>query len=213
MVLLIGEQKSKGLFWTPIKTSLLSSVAIAGKTREFRKMKRNGITTLFVVLLFPLVFASSDVCPDVKTCITTLGQAFTSLCNETIPALPCSCPVEWESSDLIQLGTINMGSTSTQSFVIPSSSVPSTAREVLVYVYAYMGTSQDVFAQMKIYTESSPTRKFVKYLALKAYNQNAYAVASDNMFFPMPSNRRVYVMLSRTLSGYVFGYVNIIGYR
>ena len=154
----------------PIKTSLLSSVAIAGKTRELRKMKRNGITTLFVVLLFPLVFASSNVCPDVKTCITTLGQAFSSLCNETIPALPCSCPVEWESFDMIQLGTINMQSTSTQSFVIPSS-VPSTAREVLVYVYAYMGGSQDVFAQMKIYTESSTTRKFVKYLALKAYNQ------------------------------------------
>ena len=47
---------------------------------------------------------------------------------------------------MTSLGTINMQSTSTQSFVIPTT-VPATAREVLVYVYVIMGTSQDIFFQ------------------------------------------------------------------
>lgn len=154
----------------------------------------------------------TEVCPSVHTCLTTLTQAFDTLCNETMPPPPCTCPVEWESFNMIQLGSINMRSTSTQSFVIPTA-VPSTAKEVLVYVYTYMGASQDSSAHLKVYTESSPTRRFEKYLAIKTYNQGAYATASDNMFFPMPSNRRVYVSLSRALTGNVWGYINVIGYR
>ena len=128
------------------------------------------------------------------------------------PPSPCTCPVEWESFNIVRLGSINMRSTSTQSFVIPTA-VPSTAKEVLVYVYTYMGYSVERDAHLKIYTESSPTRRFEKYLAIKTYKQDAYATASDNMFFPMPSNRRVYVSLSRALTGNVLGYINVIGYR
>ena len=176
-------------------------------------MTQNRITTLVVVLLFPLVFAqSNEVCPDVKTCLKILGQAFDTLCDDTTNVPQCSCPVEWESFNMIQLGTINMGTTGTQSYVIPST-VPSTAREVLVYVYINMGRSQDLFGQIKIYTESSPTRRFEKYLAIKTYNQEAWSTASDNMFFPMTSNRRVYVRLTRTFPGNVHGTVNVIGYR
>lgn len=179
-------------------------------------MERIEITTLLALLISPLVLGqNSDVCPNVQTCLTALSQAFTTLCNgnETVPTSSCSCPVEWESLDLIELGTINMGSTSTQTFVIPPA-VPSTAREVLVYVFAHKGYLQKVKGQMKIYTESSPTRRFEKYLAIHTYGQSAVSTVSENMFFPMPSNRRIYVRLTCAISGTnVEGSVNVIGYR
>ena len=168
-------------------------------------------STYFVVGIAGLVllvyFAPADNNSREGTGFTNFTKSITLMWRGSLQRR-----VEWVSFDMIQLGTINMQCTSTQSFVIPSS-VPSTAGEVLVYVYAYMGHSQDLLAQMKIYTESIPTRRFEKYITIKTYSQEAYTVASDNMFFPMPSNRRVYVMLSQTLPGNVHGYVNIIGYR
>ena len=176
-------------------------------------MCRIEVRMLILVLLAPVVFSQdTEVCPNIQSCLTTLTTAFNTFCNVNTTPAPCSCPVEWESMTMTSLGTINMQSTSTQSFVIPTT-VPSTAKEVLVYTYVNKGTSQEVFCNMKIYTESSPTRRFEKYLPIKTYNQNAYSTVSENMFFPMPSNRRIYVSLSRTHPGHVFGRVNIIGYR
>ena len=165
------------------------------------------------ILLSPLVLGqNSTVCTNIESCLTTLSQGFTTLCNGTIPTPSCSCPVEWESFNMVDLGAINMASTSTQTYTLPDA-VPTTAKQVLVYVFAYMGYSQDLLAHLRIYTESSPTRRFEQYLLIKTYNQDAYGTSSANIFFPMPSNRRVYVNLSRTLPGNVFGRVSVIGYR
>ena len=145
-----------------------------------------------------------------NTHLTALTAAFNALCNvNTSPAQSCNCPVEWESFDMIRLGPINMQSNSIQSFVIPAA-VPSTAREVLVYVYIY---KENYFSNMKIYTESSPTRRFEKYLTIRTRPQNVLATVSENMFFPMPSNRRVYVRLPNAHPRNIDGFVNIIGYR
>ena len=120
--------------------------------------------------------------------------------------------VEWVSLPLTQIGIVNMLTTSTQSFIIPNT-VPATAKEVLVYSYVTMGTAANLFSQMKIYTEASTIQQFAMYLPIMTYDQNAYSTVSDNMWFPNPSNGRVYVQLSEPHAGYVYGYVNIIGYR
>ena len=143
---------------------------------------------------------------DIDTCIPTPAV------SPTVSPPEDSSPVEWEPLTLVQLGTINMLSTSTQSFIIPAS-FPTTAKEVLVYVYVTKGRSSSGFAQMKIYTEASSTRQFVKYLPIKTYNQGAYSTVSENMWFPLTTNRRIYVSVSDTLTGNIVGYVNIIGYR
>ena len=169
-----------------------------------------------IVLAAPMVLgqgSTATTCQNVNTHLTALTAAFNALCNvNTSPAQSCNCSVEWESISMTQIGTINVRSTNTQSFIIPNT-VPSTAREVLVYVYVIKGYSQEYFSQMKIYTESSPTRRFEKYLPIKTYHQDAYSTTSENMFFPMPSNRRVYIRLTNTHPENVHGYVNIIGYR
>ena len=168
---------------------------------------------LILVLLAPVVFSrGTGVCPNIQSCLTTLTTAFNTFCNVNTTPAPCSCPVEWESITMTELGTINMQSNSTQSFVIPSS-VPSTACEVLVYVYVFMGTAEEFYSHMKIYTESSPTRRFEKYLSLNTYPQSAISTVSENMFFPMPSNRQIYVSLSRSHPGNIGGHINLVGYR
>ena len=107
-----------------------------------------------------------------------------------------------------------MASTSEQSFIIPVSSIPTTAKEVLVYIYAIMGSSSDSISLMTIHTEISHTRKFKKYMPIKTYKQNAWSSVSENMWFPLTSNRRIYVSLSKATTGKnVHGYINVIGYR
>ena len=181
--------------------------------KQFFKVQ---VLLLIIVLAAPMVLgqeSTETTCQNVNTHLTALTAAFNDLCNvNTTPAQPCTCPVEWESFDMIQIGTINMQSTNTQSFVIPAA-VPSTATEVLVYVYVIKGNSESVSSNMKIYTESSPTRRFEKYLTIRTWSQNALATVSENMFFPMPSNRRVYIRLPNAHPRNVYGFVNIIGYR
>ena len=189
------------------------------------------------VFLFFVIFSVSsaiayDACTNIRHYLTQINDQVDQLCTTgtTLPTTPttpppttctppptpapvqeCMCPVEWESISLTRLGTINMGSTSTQSYTIPST-VP-TAKEVLVYIYVYMGTSSSLFSTMEVHTEVNTTRKFVKYLPLRTWSQNAISSVSENMWFPLTSNRRLYVKLSVALTGSLYGFVNIIGYR
>ena len=166
---------------------------------------------LLLLMAAPAVFATRiDVCPDVKECLNTLGNAFDTLCPGVEPPT-CSCSGEWEPVSLTRIGIVNMDSTSVQTFHIPSS-VPKTAKEVLVYVYAYLGYSEDLLGQMTIYTTIG-SKQFKKYLPIKTYNQEAWSSVSENMFFPMPSNRQIFVQLSRTFPGNANALVHVTGYR
>ena len=141
-----------------------------------------------------------------------LKTAFNSLCNSTA-ANPEPNPVEWNSVPLTQIGTINLRTTVTQSFPIPSI-IPDSAREVLVYVYIATGLNGNAFTHVKIFTEKSQDRRFEKYLSIQSYPQNGFAMVEDNMWFPMTQNRRVYVKLTTALSGdnFIRG-IFVIGYR
>ena len=115
---------------------------------------------LLPVLTHQLGDQSPDTCGNVNTHLTALTEAFNSLCvGNTLSSSSrsCTCPVEWESFDMVRIGTINMNSTDIQSFDIPAA-VPETACEVLVYVYVIKGTATEYSSNMKIYTESNMNR-------------------------------------------------------
>ena len=181
-----------------------------------RKMEDAGVVKgccAFLCILLAVHSAQAvctSECSTLQFCTTQLNASINRLCSTT--ASPGVNPVEWESISLTQIGVINMGSTVTQSFVIPTS-IPTTANEVLVYVYTILGNSVERFSTMKIYTELSNTRQFHKYLPVKTYDQSAYSTTAENMWFPLTSNRRIYISLSTALTGNVYGYVNMIGYR
>ena len=172
---------------------------------------------LIFLLAGPAVLAHStdneEACNDVQFYLNKLQQIYNYTCGSGTPPEPPLTPVEWESIEPTRIGRINMDSTSTQSFVIPSS-IPTTAREVLVYVHVLTGHKDDLFANLKVYTEASTTRQFIKYLPIRTYPQNAYSIVSENMWFPNPSNMRVYVSLSQSLgTDNISGVVKVIGYR
>lgn len=183
-------------------------------------MKAIGVKGYCAIVFISLLSAAlsagqnnSAECATIQFHLTQLNATIQRLCGGGVAPNPPAYQVEWESITLEQIGTINMASTFEQSFIIPSS-IPTTAKEVLIYVYAFMGTSSSRTSQMTIHTETSHTRKFKKYLPIRAYNQNAFSSVSENMWFPLTSNRRIYVSLSTALTGTnVFGYVNVIGYR
>ena len=67
---------------------------------------------------------------------------------------------------------------------------------------------------MSVYTEDSTTRQFIMYLPIHTFPQSAISTVSENMWFPNPSNMRVFVKLSVPLQGgNVGGFVLVTGYR
>ena len=139
-----------------------------------------------------------------------LTTAFNRLCNSTTG--PESNPVEWNSIPLTRIGDINTKTTATQTFQIPSI-IPQTAKEILVHAYIVGGNSSPALFHVKVFTEQSPTRRFEKYLYLQTWNQSAHTMTADNMWFPLTPNRRVYLSLSTTTVGFVWGHIYVIGYR
>jgi hypothetical protein len=100
----------------------------------------------------------------------------------------------------------------TSSFTIPTV-IPSSAREVLIYTsmfsaWSSVGPHQDV----KIFTQIGTT-PYEKYLHVYSAAQNAINTNSDNMWFPMPPNRRVYITVPRAHGSGTSVYLSAIGYR
>jgi hypothetical protein len=126
----------------------------------------------------------------------------------------CSCQVDptWTSISIRQIGSSTLRSVGTSSYVIPSS-IPSNAKEVLVYAEVLAGySSPDTLARLKLFTEEG-SKRYEQYILVHTYPQNAYSINSDNMWFPLMSNRRLYMYKPRVLGGNVIARVYVIGYR
>ena len=116
------------------------------------------------------------------------------------------------SLPLNEVGNINLGITTDQIFAIPAS-VPSDAKEVLVYVYTKIGGSSGGTTHIKVYTQKSEDVRFVKYLTTEGYGQNAHTFTANNMWFPLTIERLVHASVSNALSGNTASKIYVIGYR
>lgn len=83
-----------------------------------------------------------------------------------------------------------------------------------MYVYIQVGYSSPAneVTHVKIFTEDG-NKDYVKYIGLRTYGNRAWNTNSDNLWFPMPSNRRVYVGVSNAHGGNISGNLYVIGYR
>ena len=121
-------------------------------------------------------------------------------------------PFNWTSVPLTSIGTSNIKHAQTLSFTIPSV-IPSSAREVLVHAGVFSGTSnRGPYHDIKVFTQIGTTR-YEKYLLLYSWNQDAYNTNSDNMWFPMPPNRRVYLTVPAAHGDNAGARLFAIGYR
>ena len=119
----------------------------------------------------------------------------------------------WTSVEMTEIGHSHFRHRTTHAFSIPAV-IPTTAREVLVYAYVEDGAShpRDQVTHFKVFTEEVTT-KYIKYISIHAYNGDSWAYNSDNMWFPLTSNRRVYLEVPQVNSGNVKGTIYVTGYR
>ena len=157
-------------------------------------------------------------CSDLMEKVNALKKTLEEVCTENPPTTPtttelqCSCSVNWTSVPFAQIGTTNLKHAATLSFTIPSI-VPSSAREVLIHTAFSTGSSNNGPQQfIKIFTQIG-TAKYEKYLLMHSYPQNAINTNSDNMWFPMPPNRRIYLTLQTAVGHNSGAWLHAIGYR
>lgn len=120
----------------------------------------------------------------------------------------------WYSVSSTWIGSLGFHHAGTISFTIPSV-IPSSAKEVLIYARAWSAGRQNLHADMdiKIFTQRGITR-YEKYLYLIHNQYDAAIMNSDNMWFPMTPNRRLYVTIpiARLHSNSLI-YLSAVGYR
>ena len=133
-------------------------------------------------------------CPAVLAKVNELKSLVDSACADdpTLPALPCSCQSTWTSIPATSIGTSDLQHASTMTFTIPDL-IPHYANEVLIHAGVFSGRSnRGPYHDLKIFTQIGTTR-YEKYLMVYSWSQEAYNTNSDNMWFPMPPNHRVYL--------------------
>ena len=99
----------------------------------------------------------------------------------------------------------------THSINIPTSIVPDSAKEMLIYAYVYgRGTATyNTVTNLDFYVVQDGVTHLKRMFLYEVVNQ--YTVNSDNMWFPVPSNRLLYfnvphVFSQSTAYGYALGY-------
>ena len=125
----------------------------------------------------------------------------------TVQQCNCAGMAKWISVNKTTIGSSTLRQAATLTFIIPSI-IPYNASEVLIY-FVFQGTGGSVSLQdLKLFTQIGNTR-YERYLRIKSYRN----VNSDDMWFPMPPNRRVYLTTSLACTGNLEAKLFAIGYR
>ena len=147
-----------------------------------------------------------------------LKAALESMCRNSIPTSTpppiqqYNHPVNWTSVTKTSIGSSNLQHASTMTFTIPNI-IPSSASEVLIFVGAHSGYSgRGPYHDLKVFTQIGTTR-YEKYLTLFSWDQDAHNTNSENMWFPMPPNRRVYLTVPAAHGSNAGASLFAIGYR
>ena len=130
----------------------------------------------------------------------------------TLRAVQPSPLVNWTSVPITSIGSTNLRTPSTFSYTIPNV-IPSTAKEVFIFALVHSGGATPTVNQhVKIFTQEGSNR-YEQYLYIYTWNQAAINTNSDNMWFPMPSNRRIMMTVTRDQGTNCYAQMYAIGYR
>ena len=120
------------------------------------------------------------------------------------------CPYNWTSIPETYIGEAPLQHTSTVSYTIPRE-IPKDAKEVLIHagVYTRATYGGSSYYTVKFFTQIKSVR-YEKYILIYYGGVNTN---SDNMWFPMPPNRRIYIKTENTLGQHSGARLYAIGYR
>ena len=78
----------------------------------------------------------------------------------------------------------------------------------------YCGTAnRGTILHLKVFTQDGSNKRFEKYLYMHTWNQVAINTNSDNMWFPMPINRRIYMTVDMDAGPNCGAHLYAIGYN
>ena len=178
-----------------------------------------GMTITSCVLLLCLasmVFARPVITgkeiPAIDSAHTEWTEFEHGVSSIAIPTTPSFSTYNWTSVPITLFGDATLNQADTLSFTIPTI-IPTNAKEVLFHIGVLTGDDGDdgPLQNVRIFTQIG-LNTYDKYLMLHAYPQNAYNTNSDNMWFPMPPNRRIFLALATATRGSV-AQISAIGYR
>ena len=66
---------------------------------------------------------------------------------------------------------------------------------------------------VSIFTKDSPQRQYTQYMTTHIYPQSAHTYTTENMWFPLTTDRLVYVSIQNGLIGNSVSEIYVIGYR
>ena len=91
--------------------------------------------------------------------------------------------------------------------------VPDTATQFLIYATVYSGNTYgpSVFIDVSVFVYVDEKR-LAQHLYVTGYQQEAYSSNTDNMWFPVPSNKLIYVQVPVGVPGYAWFTLHAIGY-
>ena len=154
---------------------------------------------------------------------TSSGLPLTAVkSNQSVKETPggnSSSPITWTPVPMTVFGDINFQQTGVLVFPIPSE-IPSTAYEILVYAVVYAGNTRPKVHHdyIRIYTQEKSRQyaeapvQYSKYLGFAIYEQDAWSTNSENMWFPLTTDRQLYVEVYNAYDGNIEFSVSAIGY-
>ena len=154
-------------------------------------------------------------CKTVQAKLQGLQEAINTLCGEETNVTLPTVRSTWKSVAITHFGHTNLRHRGTFSYVIPSV-IPSTANNVLIYVTGACGHAPNhVVQHIKIFTQDGSDKHYEKYLYVESYRTVAANTNSENMWFPMPTSRRVFVVIngSDVGSNYCTFNLHVVGYN
>lgn len=171
----------------------------------------------FSLLLTIHADQEENTCTEVQQKLQTLSESVQDLCVSLSPPAQqqCDCghAVNWTSVSMTQIAYSQLRQTGTLVYDIPSV-IPSSAEEVLLLASVAVGRTgpSNSWHHIKIYTQQD-SQQYEKYLTIYTWPNKAHNTNSDNLWFPMTTDRQVFVELSVAHTGHLHFYLNAIGYR
>ncbi len=153
------------------------------------------------------------------TCNVTLKSAIDSFCGElnlitSVPPSPIH-RITWTSIPKQRFATNYLRQVGTYSYVLPSA-IPSNANNIQMFVFAGLGPSNTAaWAQeslITIYTLDGSDKHYNNYMSVMAW-RDTWRVQTENMWFPMPANRRIFIKVGTAINIGGGFYIDAIGYN
>lgn len=147
--------------------------------------------------------------------ISQLSQRVNAIETNISSELKKKSDVNWTVlNNVHKLLSVTAGKSGILNCIIPEHLVPNRAKEILILVEVNSCSAgpKSHSHRLTLFTEEKGVR-YSKYIHLTTYKQNAWNNNSENMWLPMPTDRRLHINVPKAMSGNIACNVHLTGYR